>query len=276
MLKALTHRTRSRFTYANIVATLALVFAMSGGAYAASRYLITSTKQISPKVLKSLKGADGAKGTAGLQGPTGPAGPAGPQGPAGAGGAAGAAGAAGASVTAKALKPGEAACEKLGGSEFIAGATKTTACNGKEGSPWTAGGVLPEGRSETGAFATNFEHTELAARNTAISFAIPLPASLDDEHVFYVTQAEVTAGTATEHCPGSAEDPLAGSGYLCVYQGDTRVPEGGGLNVEAIKPPAATNLQEDGASRTGAVLDLHYEGPESSAQFNGTWAVTAP
>jgi hypothetical protein len=42
---------RTRFTYANIAATLALVFAMSGGAYAASRVLITSTKQISPKVL---------------------------------------------------------------------------------------------------------------------------------------------------------------------------------------------------------------------------------
>ena len=54
-------------TYANIVATLALVFAMAGGAAAASHYLITSTKQISPKVLKELNkpGAKGAPGTAG-------------------------------------------------------------------------------------------------------------------------------------------------------------------------------------------------------------------
>jgi hypothetical protein len=37
------------------VAALALVFAMSGGAYAASRYVITSTKQISLEVLESLK-----------------------------------------------------------------------------------------------------------------------------------------------------------------------------------------------------------------------------
>jgi hypothetical protein len=43
-----------RFSYANVVATLALVLAMSGGALAASHYLITSTKQISPRVLKKL------------------------------------------------------------------------------------------------------------------------------------------------------------------------------------------------------------------------------
>jgi hypothetical protein len=68
---------RSRLTYANVVATLALVFAMTGGAVAAGHYLITSTKQISPKVLASLKGAKGTSGPAGAVGPAGPGGPAG-------------------------------------------------------------------------------------------------------------------------------------------------------------------------------------------------------
>ena len=67
-------------TYANVAATLALVFAMSGGALAAKHYLVSSTSQISPKVLKELKGKAG---------PGGPAGPAGPAGASGANGTAG-------------------------------------------------------------------------------------------------------------------------------------------------------------------------------------------
>jgi hypothetical protein len=65
---------RRRFSYANVAATLALVLSMSGGALAAKHYLINSTKQINPKVLKKLKGKDGAAGAKGLQGPVGPTG----------------------------------------------------------------------------------------------------------------------------------------------------------------------------------------------------------
>ena len=74
---------RRRLSYANITATLALLFAMSGGALAATHYVITSTKQISPKVRKELKGAKGPAGPAGLAGAAGAQGPAGGQGPAG-------------------------------------------------------------------------------------------------------------------------------------------------------------------------------------------------
>jgi hypothetical protein len=41
-------------SYANVVSTLALLFAMTGGALAASHYVITSTKQIKPSVLEKL------------------------------------------------------------------------------------------------------------------------------------------------------------------------------------------------------------------------------
>ncbi len=74
---------RPRLTYANIAATLALVFSMSGGALAASHYLISSKKQISPKVLKELKGNAGARGATGASGPQGPAGAQGSAGAAG-------------------------------------------------------------------------------------------------------------------------------------------------------------------------------------------------
>ena len=55
---------RRHLSYANVLATLALVFAMSGSALAASHYLINSTHQINPKVLRKL----GRVGPRGLQG----------------------------------------------------------------------------------------------------------------------------------------------------------------------------------------------------------------
>ncbi len=74
---------RRRLSYANVVATLALVFAMSGGALAAKHYMINSTGQINPKVLKKLKGNSGrtgSQGAAGAIGATGKEGPAGKDG----------------------------------------------------------------------------------------------------------------------------------------------------------------------------------------------------
>ena len=73
---------RRHLSYANVAATLALVFAMSGGALAAKHYLINSTNQINPKVLKKLKGNAGprGRGAAGAPGAAGAAGKEGPQG----------------------------------------------------------------------------------------------------------------------------------------------------------------------------------------------------
>lgn len=87
MLDRTIGRLRGRLTYANVAATLALVLAMSGGALAASHYLINSTSQINPKVLKRLRVV--AKGARGALGPTGAVGPQGIQGPEGKRGARG-------------------------------------------------------------------------------------------------------------------------------------------------------------------------------------------
>jgi hypothetical protein len=64
-------KSKRSLNYANVTATLALVFSMSGGALAANHYLISSTKQISPKVLSKLKGNAGPGGSAGPVGATG-------------------------------------------------------------------------------------------------------------------------------------------------------------------------------------------------------------
>ena len=133
-----TLRKRLHVSPTTVIATLALVFAMTGGAYAANKFLITSTKQISPKVLKALKGASGKNGAAGPAGPAGPAGAgtagaAGPQGPAGPAGAA------------------------AKGDNGAPGAEGKEGKEGKPGKDGTTGFTefLPSGETETGTWGGN-------------------------------------------------------------------------------------------------------------------------
>ena len=139
-------RVRKHINPATILALVTLVFAITGGAFAATRgsshaTLIATTAKAKAKAKtkagpRGPAGKNGAAGPAGPTGPTGPTGPAGlggtgPQGPAG---SAGPAGPAGESVLVSALLLGEHGCTE-GGSLFKVGATETTACNGLEGPP---------------------------------------------------------------------------------------------------------------------------------------------
>jgi hypothetical protein len=118
---------RRRLTYANVTATLALFFALSGGALAASHYLVNSTRQINPKVLKALKGdagltgVAGATGAAGVQGTQGSKGSEGPKGERGEKGSEG--------------KEGKEGKEGLNGEKGGSGAPGAEGKAGKEGPP---------------------------------------------------------------------------------------------------------------------------------------------
>ena len=194
-------RISKRFTYANVTATLALVFAMTGGAYAAGHYLINSTGQINPKVLKSLKGKAGSPGAAGPQGPQGPAGAAG----AGTPGPQGTAGAEG--------KEGKEGHEGK---------------QGQPGAPGPEGNIkktLPSGATETGTWSYDLPTSEGEPEGGApISFAIPLEKPLDETHVHYVKSE---APEPPEACKGTPEAPTAAKGNLCVYEAHSS-----GLNEE--------------------------------------------
>jgi hypothetical protein len=211
---------RGRITYANVASTLALVFAMSGGAYAAKSYVITSTNQISPKVLKVLRGRTGLGGAAGAKGAAGPQGVSGGQGPkgeTGANGENGASGTSGTSVAIKAFSGSRGKCT-LGGSEFRAGSSATFACNGKEGSPWVDGGTLPSGATETGVLAAAGAPTPVRGAEegiaTTISFPIPLSEPLEASGIHFIKAGE----SPPEGCSGSLLEPQAEPGNLCVFE----------------------------------------------------------
>jgi hypothetical protein len=261
-----------------VIATLALVFAMTGGAYAAKKYLITSTKQISPKVLKSLKGARGKAGAAGPAGPAGPVGPAGPPGGPGAKGENGTNGANGASVTSAALAKGNANC-KEGGSEFTSASGAAFVCNGKEGkegkegSPWTAGGVLPSGKSETGVWSIGPapEVGHPTVDTATISFPIPLAASLEKLQVHVFEGNTAPSGCSLEGKFLKAEP----GGNLCIQVFNaTELGFSKSVTAAEVLTFNPETAPEEGAGRVGALLVV--SGMAEGAFGTGTWAVTAP
>ncbi len=254
--------------------TLALMFAMTGGAYAAKKYLITSTKQISPNVLKSLQGKVGSSGAQGPVGPQGSAGAKGDPGEKGASGEKGAPGAAGTSVTNSAVAAGNPIkCEERGGAEFKVGSgAGTFACNGKEGSPWVAGGTLPSGQTETGEWAT----IGPAAGGTPItmlpiSFAIPLASELGVTAWHFYKIGE-TPAESSGCFGGTAGKPTAEKGNLCIYAGHVVGPEDEKNGVEFAIAENGTNGSA-GASVAGSALLVGLSSEVSFVQ--GTWAVTA-
>jgi hypothetical protein len=273
---------KNRFGIPGVISVIALVFAMAGGAYAAKKYVITSTNQISPRVLKQLKGkpgADGKQGTAGANGKDAS------NGTNGQNGAAGGPGATGKSVTVNEIEAGEAECNERGGViiSVEGSGSGQEVCNGEAGSPWTAGGTLPEGATETGSWSMVGSATEEKAI-APISFAVPLAAAIPagPSHVSVVGPGEAApAACEVGGVKGTPANPLATSGHLCIYVTAT---EGSSILAEDfVKLPEeglgflltrnSTNLGSTGASTAGTLLFIEAE-TKASEFAVGTWAVT--
>jgi len=262
-------RLRDQFsTTALICSIIALVFAMLGGAYAAT--------QPQTKKTKVVKGPRGPRGKQGKPGPQGPAGPAGPKGDAGAKGSSGQDGQPGkdgASVEVSELIEPE--CDGGNGAEVkVKGAASgVLVCEGPEGSPWTAGGTLPSNATETGSWA--FSASDVAGNNilAPISFSLPLTAQLESAHVHF--QGLPTEEEFEAACPGTVTNPKANPGELCVYYSEFEV--NALFNANFLSISRLTSIGQSGTSQSGAVLRFAFSGAAGErANGFGSWAVTAP
>ena len=249
---------RTRFGAPGVIAVVALVFAMAGGAWAASGGLSGKQK----KEVKKIAQTEAKKfATAGPQGPTGAQGPAGApgkDGTNGTNGTNGVNGTTGAKGATGATGPtGEAGEEGLEGEAGPKGATGVT---GPEGSPWTAGGTLPSGKSEYGTWSAGPISEGGFGTWTSISIPIPLASG---PALHYMGEG----ATPTTPCPGTFEAPKAAPGNLCVYRSN-------GFELAfAEEENPETGISAEGAGKSGA--NLFFAGEEFQSA-RGVWVVTAP
>jgi hypothetical protein len=122
--------------------------------------------------------------------------------------------------------------------------------------------------------ALTYEFVGKLEARTAISFGIPLTAALTDENEcgapgkqpchIQVKEQGYSSATATptelEQCPGTADEPKAKEGFLCVY-----------MKASAELTPNTPEV--DFSSPAGAVIEFD-KGLVAGANAFGTWAVT--
>jgi hypothetical protein len=236
---------RRHFNATTFVAVVALVFAMTGGAYAAKKYLITSTKQISPSVLKALQGKAGTAGAPGAAGAQGAQGSAGPAGSAG--------------------TKGEVGTVGAKGEKGTTGAAGAPGAKGATGASGTTGftDTLPPGKTETGTWAIGGTQPEGTEVYVQVSFPIPLRKSAEGADHF-LDPKETEEQTGPPACKGTLEHPTAGPGQLCFYTSQ---------QVGVGNPFIAFAEKFNGYTTAGTVMDFQYA--ETVAHASGTWAVTA-
>jgi hypothetical protein len=222
-----------------VVAVIALIAALTGTAFAAAGLTSKQKKEVK-KIAKQFAGKPGTVGPIGPQGPVGPVGPRGEKGDRG----------------------------DRGG-------------EGPAGPPGPFVQQVPSNKTLKGVWSAA-EADELTPVLVPISFQFPVsPApSLvyiqeNEESGFevkptYPPVAGAPLGSKAEVealCPGTAEEPAAEPGYVCVY---TERSEGMELSTAKLINGWAT------PSEFGVSIPLVVSASTSEGTAKGTWAVTAP
>ena len=170
--------------------------------------------------------------------------------------------------------PTDAVCEERGGVEVEKEGEPLTAqpvCTGKEGSPWTDGGNLPPGATETGTWSFNGTAADTDGVYAPIGFPILLaPPQLPRNQEGVTTRAhyETDADFSTfcgDAAGGSATLPAAKPGELCVYVREVK-----NATFDAMTRVLPVT-EAEGALRSGTLLHFNMSGVGYGF---GTWAVT--
>jgi len=259
------------------VAIVALIAALSGTALAASGALTGKQKKEVEKIAKKYAGKPGATGPAGPAGAAGPKGDTGAKGDTGNQGNPGTPGAAGKSVVLAAEAKG-ANCAEGGTKVEVEGnaASKKYVCNG---SPWTAGGTLPPGETETGVWSLVVSPTtEFVEAPVPISF--PIPLSVGADKTFYFTPAQVEQEEFEGGCKWKLEEPAPKpestvKGTLCVFAQEES-PATIGRFVGFKAPGEEFGEGKYGPSGSFLYFEHKASGGPTSSVARGVWAVTAP
>jgi len=133
------------------------------------------------------------------------------------------------------------------------GATGPTGGGGGGGSTCSAATPEPVGGEETGTWSATM-HVEVSDFQSQTQGSISFPCQLSEEQgrklkIRYLNQVEVAAVTKRPECPGSAEQPEATPGWLCIFQGATATPgsvEGEWKNYEAPTGTTPVTFIQDG------------------------------
>lgn len=281
---------RDRFGTAGVLlGVIALILALGGTALAAKGALTGKQKKEVEKIAKKYAGKPGAPGATGAPGPQGAPGPKGEtgakgdkgdKGDTGNAGTPGTPGAAGKSVTLASEPEGLNCGSGTGGGVKVEvegnAASKKYVCNG---SPWTAGGMLPPGQSETGTWAVNFTTNKTVSPAVVSSISFPIPVDSTGSEAFVFTEAEVEEEEfGASGCTGTWRLPESTKpGVLCVFTYNEFGSEHVTGNRITIKPISGF---PEGFGPTGVAIGVGTVSVEGGEQtllsFDGTWAVTAP
>jgi len=135
---------------------------------------------------------------------------------------------------------------------------------GKSASDLLPGGQLPSGRTLRGVYLIRFNPTVAGQQwGDPISFAYELSAAPTPHFI-------ASGGPAVPECPGTAENPQANPGHLCVYEAVSA----GTTGTFLCNPVQGTC--NDGVTRFGGYVRTDATGTGAGTRTTGTWAVTAP